>query len=576
MAELHHMNHNHPLLFNEDSGCPRHTTYLCAGCTEGVKGPSYSCGECEFYLHKKCAEAPLKIHHPAHRDHPLLFLPASEYEEREVRCSFCEDKVWGFIYHCSSCKFYLDFFCALLPRYTSAGNFIETLHTAHPHPLVSINPIDDFHCSGCNGTIKIDDASYYCYELCKYFHKKCLELPSTINHPCHRTHQLLLAYKEKVEYSPHATSAKALFCWDFIIVVSLATLTFTPDVLGHHSLLKTNLIMTTLSLFHRDCISLPRHIRLTLHPHPISHCFFICTDDHDSGDWDCKICFEKVNIEYGSYYCSRLGCDFVIHVNCASDVEKKDLYGVVEVENPDEFEESDLLLDESTSSIIRIIKEIEVGDEAIAAEIEHISHEHNLIFSDETMDNTCCNGCVLPILSSFYYCPHCDFFLHKACAELRKMCRQWHLTEPFNLITMSHFLFFDNIYKGKCNACGKALSYEKVYRCKDCTFALNWRCVTLPRNAWHKCDQHSLTLAHQDRDDYPLRHYCDICEEGRDPQKWFYHCGTCDNAMHIECVLGKYPFIKVGSKYTYEGHPPITTLNAFSVRNPVKIWPLSV
>ncbi|KAE8681910.1 hypothetical protein F3Y22_tig00111298pilonHSYRG00065 [Hibiscus syriacus] len=117
-----------------------------------------------------------------------------------------------------------------------------------------------------------------------------------------------------------------------------------------------------------------------------------------------------------------------------------------------------------------------------------------------------------------------------------------------------HFLFFDHKYEMKCNSCEYVMSTFK-YRCKDCTFALDSRCVMFRRIAWHKSDQHTLTLAYQDLDDYPLRRNCDICEEERDPQKWFYHCETCDNAMHIECVFGKYPFINAGSKYAYKGHP---------------------
>ncbi|KAL4354637.1 hypothetical protein GQ457_06G024150 [Hibiscus cannabinus] len=150
---------------------------------------------------------------------------------------------------------------------------------------------------------------------------------------------------------------------------------------------------------------------------------------------------------------------------------------------------------------------------------------------------------MLPILSSFYYCPRSDFFLHKTCAELPRRIRSWFVLKPCDLQT-----------DGNCNACGKDLSCEGGFRCKDCKFAVDWRCAILPRIARHKCDQHSLMLAYQDRDDYPLRHYCDICEERRDSRIWFYRCETCDSDMHTECVLGEHPFIKGRSKYTDEDH----------------------
>ncbi|KAE8671673.1 hypothetical protein F3Y22_tig00111941pilonHSYRG00082 [Hibiscus syriacus] len=173
---------------------------------------------------------------------------------------------------------------------------------------------------------------------------------------------------------------------------------------------------------HKDCTSLPRHITLGLHPHPISHCFFLCLDHNDSRPWDCKICFEKVNIEHESYYCSRPSCDFVIHVRCS--IEKKISYGVFEVENLDEFKGPDPLY-EPMRCIIRI---------------EYVSHEHNVVLSDEIKDNKFCNGCVIPLLSSFDYCPHCDFFIHKTCAELPRKYRTWSGLEHFSLCTDGIFV----------------------------------------------------------------------------------------------------------------------------------------
>ncbi|KAL4377788.1 hypothetical protein GQ457_02G040390 [Hibiscus cannabinus] len=619
MARLQHMSHEHPLVFNEDTSSPNDTTYDCAVCAEKVLGSSYSCGECRFYLHKKCAEAPSEIHHPAHRDHPLLLLPASGHRN----CRICRFKVKGFMYQCSSCVFFcLDFNCALLPRDT-AGNLIETLHVAHPHPLISINPVESFKCKGCRDTLT--DASYACFDCKVFFHKKCLELPTEIDHPCHRKHQLSLVSFASNQNLPSCNLCQS-FCGEFFyqcvpcnvnIHVACA---WPPPIIedkSHHPhpftlFLKSknpficdacgdqgNHVSYTCSAcniqVHRDCISLPRHIRLTLHPHPISHNFFLRVDRNDSRAWDCRICYKKVNIEHGSYSCSRPRCDFVIHVQCS--IREKYLYNVVEVENPDELEETDQLY-EPKSCIIRVIKEIKVGDDIIARKIEHVSHEHNLIFSVEIEDDKYCNGCVLPIISSFYYCSDCDFFLHKACAELSRMRRLWFDSKPSSLLTNGifkcvlclyqcsgfsyklddgddqrcclrcasiphaftyqanepHYLFFDPEKIGKCDACGKDLSDEFPFRCKDCSFALHYRCVTLPRTARHKCDEHSLTLAYQDPNDYPLHHYCDICEKERDPQLWFYRCETCDNAMHRKCVIGRYQFIKAGSKYTYEDH----------------------
>ncbi|KAL4351234.1 hypothetical protein GQ457_06G024400 [Hibiscus cannabinus] len=127
MAEFHHMSHDHPLVFDEDADSPNDTTYDCAGCAGKVSGSSYSCGECGFYLHKRCAEVPLEIeHHPVHSDHPLclLFQPLPVIHQRPVHCYICRFKVKGFSYGCSYCRFYLDVNCALFSRDT-VGKFMK-------------------------------------------------------------------------------------------------------------------------------------------------------------------------------------------------------------------------------------------------------------------------------------------------------------------------------------------------------------------------------------------------------------------------------------------------------------------
>ncbi|MBA0757454.1 hypothetical protein Gotri_020554 [Gossypium trilobum] len=85
-------------------------------------------------------------------------------------------------------------------------------------------------------------------------------------------------------------------------------------------------------------------------------------------------------MEHGSYCCSRPDCDFVIHVKCATSEASKFWYNVTEFENPNEFTE----LDEFENLIIPVLQEIKVGDNVVAAEIIHSSHDqHSLTFNDE-------------------------------------------------------------------------------------------------------------------------------------------------------------------------------------------------
>ncbi|OMO92986.1 DC1 domain-containing protein [Corchorus olitorius] len=92
-----------------------------------------------------------------------------------------------------------------------------------------------------------------------------------------------------------------------------------------------------------------------------------------------------------------------------------------------------------------------------------------------------------------------------------------------------------------------------AYCCKKCNFALGPECLTLPIRVQHKCDEkHHLALTYSDDNDYSATHYCDICEERRDPNHWFYHCATCDTSAHVKCALGDFPFIKVGSIHEFD------------------------
>lgn len=86
--------------------------------------------------------------------------------------------------------------------------------------------------------------------------------------------------------------------------------------------------------------------------------------------------------------------------------------------------------------------------------------------------------------------------------------------------------------------------------------ALDFNCVILPPKVGHKCDdEHVLMLTYHDDNEYSKSHYCDICEEERDPNHWFYHCEICDTSAHTVCAIDKYPFMKLGSTYEIDNHP---------------------
>ncbi|XVF43544.1 hypothetical protein PTKIN_Ptkin02bG0048200 [Pterospermum kingtungense] len=80
--------------------------------------------------------------------------------------------------------------------------------------------------------------------------------------------------------------------------------------------------------------------------------------------------------------------------------------------------------------------------------------------------------------------------------------------------------------------------FTNVKECKN--FALCLYCLELLCTTRHKRDEHLLTLIYHDNDDtYSRCHFCDICEEERNPNIWFDYSAIGDNFVHLKCVLGR-------------------------------------
>ncbi|MFQ6663553.1 hypothetical protein Gotur_031040 [Gossypium turneri] len=120
-----------------------------------------------------------------------------------------------------------------------------------------------------------------------------------------------------------------------------------------------------------------------------------------------------------------------------------------------------------------------------------------------------------------------------------------------------HPLFFYEKYEGQCNGCG--VNLQPAYACKECNFAVEFFCLTLPNKIQHKCDEHPLKLTYGEDNIYSKYHYCDICERRRNASRWFYRCAICDNSVHKDCVINAYSYMKLGKTYTAKDHPhPLT------------------
>ncbi|GLT44706.1 hypothetical protein SLA2020_185910 [Shorea laevis] len=615
--KLEHFSHPHPLVLVEEEIDWISIIYYCSACQERVEGSYYNCSKCDFCLHKSCAELPREINHPFHLNHPLILYEKSQYPGG-FTCNSCyKAKSKEFVYHCSSCNFDLDIRCALLPNLIT-GDLPKLKHFSHQHSLFFlqnhfIEPQDQ-SCFACEELIS---GPVYCCIDCSFFlHQKCFELPVEIKHPSHRKHSLTLLPKPP----PHPKKCSCHLCTKafkgFIYYCSLCDFGIMIKYTFYDKVIKSEnhehpfiLVSKPFSFvcnacgtdgkycfpyvctecdiaIHKDCISFPWKIKITRHEHPLSHIYFL--EEYEGKNKVCRICWDEINMEYGSYRC--LQCDYFVHVNCATEKIWWDKE-YFEVKNGSQKSSEAL---EMQASITCVLKKEHRGEEIIATEIKHFSHEHNLIFSDEIKDDICCDGCIRAISTEFYYCTECDYSLHKFCAELLRKTRHWgfktiltlhyypiffcyccrfvcsgfsynhdndvrfmcircfEVPDNFTNQGHQHRLFYDWKHDEECNSCG---SKRRGFfnRCKECNFFLCGTCTVLPLTTWYKYDEHPLALTYHD-DHVVDQCVCEICEEPRDPNHWFYHCEICEYSVHRSCVLGRSLYVKLGLTFTYDLH----------------------
>ncbi|GLU11019.1 hypothetical protein SLE2022_277910 [Rubroshorea leprosula] len=611
--KLQHFSHKHPLILVEDIEIQTNRK-VCSGCREPMykSSPFYCCPNCIFHLHKKCAELQTEIiNHPLHSEHPLtLRLNRHAFN----RCNVCRKSI-RFFYRCNLCDFDLDLRCVLHPQFV-AREFQKLQHFSHGHPLILVEDTE-FQtkgevCPGCREPMYKSSPFYSCPNCRFLLHKKCAELPLKINHPNHRKHPLMLLAKppphqEKCSCNLCSNSWKEGFVYycsicefgfkaadpisptiiaethEHRLILCSGTISFVCEACGNHGSRVCFTCAECSLIVHTGCTSLPRTIKIVRHPHRLSHIYFF-QDKEEAGNRECNICHDEINLGYGSYYCAD--CKDFAHVNCALD---------------DLLEDAESKLSDDLTVISPAFQQIKPG------EIKHFSHKHNLILSDDGVeDGQSCDGCMRSISTSFYHCAQCNFFLCKCCVhELPEKVRHWtcmNLRDLFSYAIFKcdycefwrsgfgynckaceeimcvrcheilakrtlyreerheHSLFFDHGSKRGCCGCGNPSGYRGMFICKKkkCNFALDYKCLVLPKTARYKYDNHALKLTFRDDHDQS-QCCCDICEEDRDPKHWFYHCSDCKVFAHLDCVLRKSPFVKLGKPFQIDVHKhPVT------------------
>ncbi|THF99895.1 hypothetical protein TEA_019493 [Camellia sinensis var. sinensis] len=201
-AELNHFSHHHPLILFDAQGdnnlCYENELLIlnelnkdkiCNACVRKISAPFYSCGLCDFFLHRWCAKLPNELEHPCH-PHPLILLKKPPEPRGFFYCEGCRNFCNGFAFRCKKGKcmdnynYYLDVKCASLPK--------AVIHKVHEHPLFLKKDCITAGCAACDRCIEM--FSFGC-DICNFnLHYTCAVLPDTIKHRYDEHHPFTLIY----------------------------------------------------------------------------------------------------------------------------------------------------------------------------------------------------------------------------------------------------------------------------------------------------------------------------------------------------------------------------------------------
>ncbi|KAE8714817.1 hypothetical protein F3Y22_tig00110187pilonHSYRG00082 [Hibiscus syriacus] len=433
--------------------------------------------------------------------HPLVFIEKQSPESEKVYCSACGELISGPSFSCADCGFFLDRMCAEAPaemnHHFHREHSLELLKSfgmledvPQKDALVSVEnfpeKLNDALCCACSKWLW--DSAYFDLGNGILIHKKCVDLPLEINHFLHTQHSLVLQFNtEGLRYfaSPPPV-VKGGRIHEHPFTLFWKQVPFICDACGTEGRCATYICSKCSLTVHEGCISLSPILKFPRHHHLLSHTFIL--GQHAIKTRKCEACPEEVNAEHGVYFC--IECNYIVHVNFA--IQNREFFHF-----SFELEHTDKQL--KAKSAFVVIKETELGEDTTvaASEIKHRSHQHNLVLNDDS-----------------------------------------EVSDTPKLQGHEHRLYYYPFNRGLCSGCGDEL--RGAFTCRDCNFAVDWKCLRLPSKILHRCDDHPLTLTYQEDNLYSKYNYCDVCERRRDPYQSFYHCAMCKTSAHRECVVKRY------------------------------------
>ncbi|XP_056845401.1 uncharacterized protein LOC108806504 isoform X4 [Raphanus sativus] len=458
----------------------------CSGCSE-IKSDAqgYFRFECNFYVHKECAESPLEIDHPSH-SHPLKLRWCGPPGYSDKCCCLCGETLRLLVYHCSTCNFSLDTACARKDEIPSID-----YPKAHEHRLHLLAKRVSFPCA-CGKDIP--GAPYLCHQCNFMIHRDCLVLPRVIHLTRHK-HRISRSYFIgpgkfscgvcRLELDWRYGGYRCSICPDYVIHLRCATRDDVWDGIDHYG--KPEEEEEIEEPFQVLDDNLIKHFS---HEHVLkfNEGGLVC---HEATH--CSAC--ALPVYFDAFYICWV-CDYVLHETCAN----------------------------------------------LPRKLRHELHKHTLTLRPNTTPDEehgynlfHCTVCKRLCSGFKYVCSKpCDVQIDVRCTSVR---------EPFiHESHPQHQLFFTSPEAKYCGACGANAS--TVLNCVDCGFALGYDCATLPNKVKHKCDRHFLSVCYGE--EASGQYWCEACERKVNPSTRFYTCEDCSSTLHIKCVIGEFTFWRPG------------------------------
>ncbi|PWA97951.1 B-box-type zinc finger [Artemisia annua] len=532
----------------------------------------YTCDQCDYSLHKLCAELSKTLSHESHRDHALILCQVSE--DKWCMCHRFDENLW--IYKCEKCRFYVHTDCATTSKAASYNALLFNPATPTSSSITTPSSHDSMKMVEvlCNACIRpITNMPFY----------KCTASDDGCNFVLH------------VWCTRLSTGVKKKRVVDSQIV----TLKLLPPVPFASRVMRTNIFEVDVScgvtpefITHK---SHPNHLLRRYKPSSEMYCLLCLSDAKTQLFYGCEDCmfylhtkcallwpdtirhkYDKkhpMSLRYfpvenyaGDYFCEVCEEEFNPNIDCATTSKKASMNAIQ--------------LNPGTSSVSKNYKDSDYPDllhlpfHDQTAASKHFYGETTPTSSRITtpsshdsmkMVEVLCNACIRPITNMpFYKCTAsdegCNFVLHVWCTRLPtevKMTDNDNVIRTLKLLPPVPFALLGVFRCLCCELFCSGFVYSDADKYSRSSYQADVCCALTPEYITHK--SHPNHLLRKLKPSFE-KYYCRLCLSDAKTQ-FFYSCGDCKFYLHPKCALLWPDTIR----HKYDKHP--MSLRYFPVEN---------